>query len=198
MRIPYGPRRQRSLGSNLLTLYMVSLLSGIASTGRADEQSLIYQWIDEQGIAHYTDDLGLVPPEYRLKAEQQASQYTPQQGTFNVVPALPVTAQPNANVGEREDVWRKRINQLKLRLKSLEEQKSAVETKMRSARGKYYSVAAKQEYTDAKAENERLSNVIDLIRSELTAIPEEARRAGVPPGWVQDAITHRVKTSGEK
>lgn len=157
----------------------------------------IYRWVDEQGNVRFSD----VPP-----PSGTGSQWEPSDGRIRVVPEaapgaasgrhtppLPgsATAGPERRGTEEQigghtrDQWRRRhlaarskVGHLEKRLQDLEEGPQVVHRASRH-KGVWY------DGENTAAERVRLEREIAVAKAELQKIEDEARRAGVPPGWLR-------------
>ncbi len=168
-----------------------STFSG-ASLVAADVNSPIYRWKGRDGAIHYTDDLGQVPPAQRGAAEKEALAGTPgTQGTFSIISDGPpgITTSVDQSEDVRRNEWQQKIAGVKNRIELLKKDLRAAEDRRQIAKSKFYSVSSSLELTAVENDIERIERDLSLAREELNAIPDAARRAGIPPGWVREATT---------
>jgi hypothetical protein len=190
-------------------LIAASVLSGYAQSGESapagqdqkqeEQKNYIYQWIDVKGVAHITDSLGKVPKKYRDKALRLES------GAGNESVAQPKTSsqadieQQNAEAAEREadlkESWQtrmklahQRLDAAQARLDSLVQQRAelslTVSGTTNPALGKHPNI----EGIDKLDEQIKLAqDEVDAAKKEIEeTIPDEARKAGIPPGWIRE------------
>jgi hypothetical protein len=164
--------------------------------GEAELKTIhLYQWIDDNGALHITDGLEKVPKQYRDRAttleqpqedkgepgrpEQRASQhggYADTEGTSD----------------DRKAEWQQRMKDAKSRLADLEQQYQELDRKRVDALGTWGGAAAG--HREGQVEAERIEQEMMRMKAEISAareqvevvIPEEARKAGVPPGWLRE------------
>lgn len=156
-------------------------------------EAATYEWVDDAGVVHFTDDQGRIPAKYLKRAKELNS------GSHEDVksPAAPVPQaapspafSPERKVvkpgGYREGYWRSKFASLRGEIKKLEESLPAMKEELnklnrkkivygrasdRVARGK-----AAQAVTEAE---ER----IKLLQEELKTLEYEASQADVPSEW---------------
>jgi hypothetical protein len=171
--------------------------TGPQQTGENKElkKSYLYQWTDDKGVVHITDGLGSVPPKYRdkaLKMEQTQSDegeggQQGQQETFT--PVLPGVEEIEE---EKKAEWQLRIKDAKHRLAEAEQRYRELDQKRMDALGKWGGPASGHregavEAQQIEAEMQTVQKEIDNARHDIdVVIPEEARKAGVPPSWLRE------------
>jgi len=154
----------------------------------------IYQWTDDKGVLHITDGLGKVPEQYRDKATK-LEQPQEEQGR----PGLPKGRVPpyrgfsDADAIEEDNKveWQQRMKEARSQLADVEKRYQELEAKRLEALGKGGIATGHRE---GPMEAERIEQEMQALKSELDAareqvevvIPEEARKAGVPPGWLRE------------
>jgi hypothetical protein len=119
--------------------------------------------------------------------------------TSDSTPAPEASAQPSGKVaGPGEEPvrdqawWRDRIGQARERLRVLEEEAEALQSRINVLSRDFVSrdnpvqrARIGEERTVAIEELARARDAIALGRQEIADIEEEARRASVPPGWLR-------------
>ncbi len=170
-------------------------MTGTQGAKPANEKKkvFLYEWTDDQGVAHMTDVPEDVPPQYRERAVKLESVRGSEPPSASMPPSSGVA--PNAS--EREAVaersrWQSRLQEAKTRLANaktkraaLEQQRAALLTRWGSPA--YAPAAARLEAEQLDAEIAAAQKEADNARNEIeVVIPEEARKAGVPPGWLRE------------
>jgi uncharacterized protein (DUF3084 family) len=166
----------------------------VAQTGgQADEteeeQKFIFEWTDDQGVGHITDRPEMVPKQYRPGARriEAVSGQDPAQNRFG----RPAAAEQEQEARE-EAAWRGRMRAAKQALTDAQQRYRELEEKRNELLMSWGGVASGR--LDAREEAERVSlemkkvqDEIDKARSRIEVeIPEQARKAGVPPGWLRE------------
>lgn len=188
-------------------LLLILMLMGFAITvyAQSDQQaqtevkelkkSFLYQWTDAKGIVHITDGLDKVPKNYRNKAvkvnqpkkedadqEQQAQQ---ESGYPSGTDAEVADAAAKAAWQQRMRAARQRLVDAESRYKALVQRRDEL---LRSWGGPASGQLA--ERIEADGVEEKMKDVqkeIDEAQKDIDiVIPDEARKAGIPPGWLRE------------
>ena len=166
----------------------------------ADDLRYLYQWKDDQGVVNVTDDLDKVPPKYRSKATQLL-----QPGVDKEEQRRGDTRkgeQPqNLDAGtspDRDEIrkaqWQQRMQDARRRLTVAEDRYSQIEQRRSDLISKTGSSGAAlptqemlDEMNELDGELARARSEADKARNEVeVTIPDEARREGIPPGWLRE------------
>jgi len=167
----------------------------------ADNPSYLYQWKDDQGVVNVTDDLDKVPPKYRSRATQLLQPGAGKEDDESRGDTRKAEQPQNLDAGtspDRDEIrkaeWQRRMLDAKNRLTAAEDRYSQLEQRrneLMSRSGSSGAALPTQEMLDEM-------NVLDgeLATAKLNAdkareevevtIPDEARRAGIPPGWLRE------------
>jgi len=147
-----------------------------------------YQWTDKDGNVGFTDSLEKVPPQYRQSAKrlEETKESTK---SFQRVPTPPSrnNMMPSAptDQGDPSAVLRQRMTAARAELEELKKQRQGVQKEYDTLRAELYVRSFADPEKDAKlrAKLAELDEKIKKKENDInTAIPDEARRAGVPPG----------------
>jgi hypothetical protein len=137
------------------------------------------------------DDLGKAPappaPTPSTAAAPRAA------GAAAPAKPVPPPAQPTADeVVKDENYWRQRIttartdlDRNRMFLDALQSQVNALTTDYVNRDDPAQRAVVGNDRQRVLAEMERVRGEIQRLTAEITAIEEEARRAGVPPGWLR-------------
>lgn len=188
------------LGLLIAVLILASALTAPAQTGGSagdveEKKSYIYQWTDGKGVVHITDGLDKVPEPYRPHARRLEA--APEEGAAQKQPGQQGVSSPTGNGGEQREaqqkaMWRQRMSDAKQRLAAAEQRYREIDQRRTYLLGQWGTpVYAPPE---ARIEAERLAREMQIVQKEIddarnqleVAIPEEARKAGVPPGWLRE------------
>jgi len=147
-----------------------------------------YQWTDKDGNVGFTDSLEKVPPQYRQSAKR-LEEIKESTKTFQRVPPPPSrsTTIPSAptDQGDPSAIWRHRMTAARAELEELKKQREKVQKEYDTLRAEFYvrSFADPEKDVKLRAQLTELDEKIRKKEYEInTTIPDEARRAGVPPG----------------
>jgi hypothetical protein len=175
---------------------LASALQTPAQTSLGDEkQSYLYEWTDGKGIVHLTDSLDKVPKPYRPHArrletapgEEAAPNQPQQQGASS-----PAGNAEDQRETQQKAFWQQRVNAAKQRLAAAQQHYRELEQRQTTLLGQWGTPAYAP--PEARIEAERIAQEMQSVQKEIddarndveVAIPEEARKAGVPPGWLRE------------
>lgn len=159
------------------------------------KKHFLYEWTDDTGMLHITDALGKVPEHYRSrmrtrevpKGESPAGQKREMQGRHAPSPRFDAN---NEDAGKAQ--WQSRLREWQHRLENAEKQHQELEQERNGLFRAWGSAALapienrlkaekiEQQMKDVQNEIQRAKNMLEAV------IPEEARKAGVPPGWLRE------------
>ena len=163
---------------------LIFLAVFLAGAGAADT----YQWVDENGTVWFADSLDKVPPEYRAwayykrkKIQEDSSITTPVNPKSEAVPSpkpLAIPKDPYAS-------WRERIHKARAELEELQRERQKAQTEhegiVSQLRVRGSRIDPEKEAQGATTIKELEQRIRDKDYEITTTIPDEARRAGVPP-----------------
>jgi hypothetical protein len=80
----------------------------------------IYQWVDEKGTVHFTDDFGLIPEKYQDQVKEKKTPPEPAPSSSTSPPQAKAPPQPSVErkdiLGRGEDWWRDQAMEWKQKL----------------------------------------------------------------------------------
>ncbi len=180
----------------LLATFFSSGVKTGAQEGSKEQKSYLYQWTDDSGGVHITDGLGNVPEQYRAKARKMEGSRTGEtsqgQQTQNVSGGV---AGPESGAGTEESrkaewqnlirEWKTRLEQAENNYRTLDQQRT--ELLMSSGGPAYGPTENKVKAQQVEQQMKEVQKQIEEARHMLdVVIPEDARKAGVPPGWLRE------------
>ena len=166
----------------------------------------IYRWVDEKGVAHFTDDASLIPEKYRdqIKTEKiptespsPASQAQPQVGPTG--PPSGKAAEPSSGrkdvLGRGEDWWKDQAKMWKEKLqnaqKNYETANAAVQAKQKEVEDAKFKpnsyirkLDAEKKVLQEKA-NESAKQVDEAKSMLETGLARQAEEYLADPAWVK-------------
>ena len=181
-----------------ILLLATSLWAQAAGTNEEDERkkSYLYEWTDEKGTAHITDTLGNVPEKYRSRARRMETPKKKEQPDDAAKqPEISTTPQEQGapiDDEERKAEWRRRIGEWKSRLAESEKRHQELEEERNALIRPWGTFALASPDTKVKVgkveeEMKAVQKQMDEARNMINVvIPDEARKAGVPPGWLRE------------
>jgi hypothetical protein len=179
---------------------LICFLSSGPAVQAADDLRYLYQWKDDQGVVNVADSLDKVPPKYRSQATQLLQHGADREEQSRGEPRKGEQPQ-NLDAGtstDRDEIkkaeWQQRMMDAKHRLTAAEDRYSRIEQRRNeliSRSGSSGAALPTQEMLDEINElNGELAQAridADKVRNEVEVIiPDEARRAGIPPGWLRE------------
>ncbi len=188
----------RSIILVVLSLIIVAAWAAAQTDEQKDKnRRYLYEWTDDRGNVHVTDDFGDVPEKYRDKVRRVEMAPKPGQGQGREVQEE--TAPPPSRESEQESdeaskkaEWQQRLRDWKKRLAEAEKRYADLEqerNELLRRRGtpayappgdRIKAQQIEQEMEQVKKEIAEARNMIDVV------IPDEARKAGIPPGWLRE------------
>jgi 16S rRNA C967 or C1407 C5-methylase (RsmB/RsmF family) len=192
---------KRFLLSMVLTFAAMTAFAQTGPQPQAEENELnksyLYKWTDEQGVVHITDAPGKVPKQYRgkvIKLEERIN--APDQ-------AQPQRKQDHSPEYSREKdaekkmkaSWQQRLKEAKQRQANAEGRYRELENRRNEVLQRWGGLGGpasgrRSEVIEAEKIEQQMKvaqKEIDDARSDVeVVIPEEARKAGVPPGWLRE------------
>ena len=178
-------------------LAVVAVLLLFGGAARAEDVGKgLFTWTDDAGVLHMADSLDKVPKEYRARAERLGGQASQEGNT--VQEETPAVSTPQENPGGDDAVlkaqWQSRMLDAKRRLQYSEDKYQQLLNRKSELQSKWGAAGAALPPQDVLDEMNRLDGDISAAREEVdkardminNVIPDEARRAGVPPGWLRE------------
>ncbi len=181
----------------IMVLFVSAGVAG-AEAGGTDETKKevkrhIYEWTDDKGNVHITDDSGEVPERYRAKTRTiempRGQEVSPSQEAGNA-------SSEEGSAGEQEAAskaaWQQRLRDGKKKLADAQKSYHELEQKRQESLGQWGGPASG--HLEGRAEADRIAQEMEAVQKKIDeardmvekVIPEEARRAGIPPGWLRE------------
>jgi hypothetical protein len=154
-----------------------------------------YKWVDEKGVLGFTDDLGIVPPEYRDQVSIEVTEETPSVRVSASPQAAPLKIEEAKTdiYGLGETYWRERIRPWKDQLKEATENyervhKKFIESAEELSQRRYGSrTQVKMNIIELDRLNmDRMGYEaqIEEAKEKLAKISNEAKESGADPEWI--------------
>jgi len=188
------------VGLLIAVFLLASALPAAAQTsggagGGEEKQSYIYEWTDGAGVVHLTDSLDKVPKPYRPQARRLEA--APEERVAPNQPRQQGASSPAGNAEEQREaqqkaMWQQRVGAAKQRQAAAERHYRELEQRRTYLLGQWGTPAYAP--PGARIEAERLAQEMQSVQKEIddarneveVVIPEEARKAGAPPGWLRE------------
>jgi chromosome segregation ATPase len=183
-----------------MLLMTIWLLPSGQNVQAADDQRYLYQWKDDRGVVNLTDSLDKVPQKYRSQAKQllqpgAGKEEQSGEETRERVQSQDLDAETSLDQDEiKKAEWQQRMHEAKRRLADAEDRYHQIELQKKELASKWGSFGAALPTQEVLNEMNRIEG--ELVRAKLDAdrartevevtIPDEARRADIPPGWLRE------------
>ena len=180
----------------------------LSSPGRAE----VYKYVDKRGTVHYTDDPDQLPEpqrskvlrelEEQIKKESERHERLKKEGIDLPNERLPPPPSPRPPQNIRHPAadrlesrkasrkaWEARGAKARERVATLEKKCAELKTerdRSNTDRLTFSRPGAGQRYQKAQAAHQRCLKELESARDYLEVkLPEQARKSGVPPGWIR-------------
>ncbi len=165
-----------------LVFALAGSLAALVSLAASAE---IYEWTEQDGVVHYSDDLAQVPDQYRdaVRITETVSAEPPQQvAAPPPAAASPAEKQPSEEMSDAQ--WRAEATRLDALIAKLTPEAKRCETDHINLSPGDGSRKRGEEYAEARACDETAEALV-RAHADREALTERARQAGVPPGWLR-------------
>jgi hypothetical protein len=167
-----------------------------AQEANDERKDYLYQWTDGQGVVHITDRLGEVPEQFRPNVRKIEGSRKSEAGPETEVQmnAGGLIAPQNAGGDDeaQKASWKNRIQEWKARLADAERRyreldQQRTELLMSWGGPAYGPIENKVKAEQIEQQMKATQGQIEEARHMLdVVIPEDARKAGIPPGWLRE------------
>lgn len=160
-------------------------------------QAAVYQWLDAQGVTHFTDDPDKIPTRYRSRAKElpisvePAAPSSPSPAEVQPVPApapSPASSAGQESGARGEQFWRSSFAGLRSQLKTLEEAlaaKQAKQVELRRKRAIYTRIRDREAVNAMQQEIAADELRVSQLKEKLAELERQADQALVPAEWRQ-------------
>lgn len=181
------------LSTPLCRSYGQSDTSG-AEQQEGEKKRYLYIWKDDRGNVHASNDLGRVPERYRGRIERIPEPAESMEQPTIIIEPHTIQLEPEhmPNEQAQKAVWQGRMREAKDRLKKAEERYKDLQIEREGLFRQWGSpayapldvreraVQIEEELAEAREEINNARHDLDVV------IPEDARKAGIPPGWLRE------------
>ncbi len=158
----------------------------------AEKKQYLYKWEDEEGNIHVSTDLGKVPAKHRGKAER-ILQPSEKEAPPVYREQYPAPSEPGKNnEQELKAAWQERVKKAEERLAEAEKKYERLKTEREGlfrawGAPAYAPLSVRERAVQIEEELTETQKEMNEARHELEeVIPEAARKAGIPPGWLRE------------
>jgi len=182
-----------------LMILLLCFLPSVQVVQAADDLRYLYQWKDDQGVVNMADDLDKVPPKYRSRTTRMLQpgagkeELDREETRERSKPEHIDTGAARDQEEQQKAEWHQRMMDARGRLAETEERLQRAELEFKAFQEKHgaglygYTPSDQveldrlnEEVRSAQKDREEARNIIE------NGIPEEARKSGVPPGWLRE------------
>lgn len=163
---------------------VAAAVAGFCSAAMADT----YQWVDDKGGVHFTDDPDRIPARYQKRVREIPSPRATSPSDDGVLQNQDTGLESNLPGGLSEEEWRSRFAAIRTEMKDLREglpKKQDELNQLRRMRIIHQRVQDRTSYAERKAAIDRDETRIKELEAQLSALEIEASRVGVPMEWRQ-------------
>lgn len=174
------------------TIIMAALFTILLQLG-SPALAQVYQWEDEQGVLNLTDDLEKVPEKYRDRATEVILPKDEGRPEKNA-PSPPGGPEETIKDPEQADLRGRSREWWQGRAREWREKKSRAAQELALARERLNTIPMSLPLPAREWEKRKILREMGAYEGQLReaermlneALPEEARKAGAPPGWVRE------------
>lgn len=170
--------------------FLIMAILFLASTARPSE---VWQWVDEQGVVHFTDNPDSVPKKYREQIDHRELPGEREESSGTAGEAKGVTEEPRDRYGRGEEYWVKRANEVKEQLNRAQKDYERVRLEYNDLVAQYNATRSRAKRRQYQKELESLQDQLNRRGEEIDrtkevlekTLPAEAEREGAPVEWVK-------------
>jgi hypothetical protein len=180
----------------ILLILIASILSPLTVFGEE-----IYQWVDEKGTVHFTDDISLVPEKYQDQVKEKKTPKEPTSSPTVTPPRGKGPKEPEEAIekkdllGRGEDWWRDKAMEWKQKLTKSQKDYVAAVTALKAKEKELEDAKFKPKSFQRKLEAERkvLEEKMDEQKKQVDeaknmlekVLPKQAEEYRADPSWVR-------------
>ena len=156
----------------------------------------VYKWVDEKGVAHFTDNIMQIPEKNRSKAE--VIEMSKEAGKEESKGESEVTSngkeEPQGDqLGRGESYWKGRVEEWRKRLKERQDRLEDLTTKYNELTIRHNESKSSVERGNLRKERDQVKNEMDQCKIQIEEakemlgkkIPEEAQLYKARPEWLK-------------
>jgi hypothetical protein len=163
-----------------------------------------YQWVDEKGTVHFTDDFGQIPEKYQDQVKERKTPKEPAAAASSPSPSIRPPqgkAPPEPSVekkdilGRGEDWWRDKAMEWKQKLIKAQKDYAVAETALKAKENELEDAKFKPKSLQRKLQDEikvleekanAQKNQVDEAKNMLEKVlPKQAEEHRADPSWVK-------------
>lgn len=169
---------------------IIASVMSLVSMAAYSAQAAVYEWVDDKGVVHFTDNADKIPDKYLKRAKEKSQEND--RVTVTSPSGMEGTPAAGSNLKpvpvQDEEQWRSRFGSLREQIKGLENGLVAKRERLSTLRRKK---AVYQRGTDRAAYGAQLEEIerdearLKELDQQLQALDAEAAKVGVPLEWRQ-------------
>ncbi len=152
----------------------------------------VYRWTDDNGYAHFTDDITQIPEKYR-KAVEKIGPEVGEAGGESELSSKKKEEPYKDRLGKNDEYWKTRMEEWRKKLNLLRERMEVLRGKYNELTGKFNDSRSTAERGTLRTEREQVRNEIDQCKIQIEEakdmlekkIPEEAELYKAKPEWLK-------------
>jgi predicted nucleic acid-binding Zn-ribbon protein len=158
----------------------------------------VYKWVDEKGVAHFTDDIMQIPEKSRPKAEiiELSEEAGKEESKGKEDGEATVKEKKGTQVdrlGRGESYWKGRVEEWRKKLRERQDQLGTLKTKYNELTMRHNESKSSVERGTLRKEMDQVRNEMDQCKIQIEEakemlekkIPEEAELYDARPEWVK-------------
>lgn len=158
----------------------------------------VYQWVDDQGVTHFTDDPGAVPDDYRSEAKmiEMPGQQTgePASDAHSEYDAYDEGILVEDDLKEKDEAWwRNRAKTWTARLEEAYDNYEKTRLRYNAMATEFNASQDSEERKELRAELSAMQTSMDSLKVDIEkarkmkeeVLPAQAQKAGKPLEWVR-------------
>jgi len=159
----------------------------------------IYQWVDEKGTVHFTDDFGQIPEKYQDQVKEKKTPPEPAPSPSTRRPQSKAPPEPSVEkkdiLGRGEDWWRDKAMEWRQKLIKAQKDYATAEAALKAKDKELEDAKFKPKSFQRKLQDERKvleekanaqKNLVDEAKNMLEkGLPSQAEEYRADPSWVR-------------
>lgn len=154
----------------------------------------VYKWVDEKGVAYFTDDISQVPDKYRPRTERFEA---PPEKEDTIVEGESAPKKKEEaytdRLGRGENYWKGRVEEWRKKLREPQDKLEVLRAKYNGLTERYNGSRSTAERANLRRERDQIKNEIDQCNTQIEEakgmlekkIPEEAELYKAKAEWVK-------------
>ena len=178
---------------------MLFILVGMITLPFVAVSQEIYQWVDDKGTVHFTDNVGQIPEKYQDQVKKKKTPPEPAPSPSTILPQAKTPPEPSLEkkdiLGRGEDWWRNKAMEWKQKLIKAQKDYAAAETALKAKEKELEDAKFKPKSFQRKLQDEmkvleekvnEQKREVDEAKNMLeNVLPRQAEEHRADPSWVR-------------